>query len=180
MRCLFMLLLLGLGHTASAQEVTICYNYGCAVKAKVQFGYDEMAQLDQLFEEVGNAVVERVSIQLAIGHLSRLAGKQTPIHNDKGENFADDGIEGRMDCIDHSNTTTEYLKLIDARGLLAFHRVLEPIDRAPHLLDVHWSARIQETESGEQYAVDTWFFDNGKPAAIFSLRDWLKGAEPHA
>jgi len=27
----------------------------------------------------------------------------------------------------------------------------------------HWSARIEETESGEQYAVDTWFWTMASP-----------------
>ena len=164
---------------AQAAELTICYNYGCAVQAKIQIDLDELSQLDQLFEEIPNAVVERSSIQFAIGLMNRIAGKQTPIRNDKGGNSDDDGVEGRMDCIDHSRTTTAYLKLIDARGLLHFHRILEPVRRAPLLVNDHWSARIQETETEEQYAVDSWFFDNGEPAAIFPLREWLKGAEPN-
>ena len=164
---------------ARAMEVTICYNYGCAVQAKVEIDFEDVALLDQLFEEVTNAAVERGSIQLAIGLMNRVAGKQTPIRNDRGGNFADDGVDGRMDCIDHSRTTTAYLKLIEARGLLNYHRVLAPIRRAPLLVNDHWSARIQENESGEQYAIDSWFLDIGEPAALFPIRDWLKGAEPH-
>ncbi|MBT9612071.1 MAG: hypothetical protein IV108_02265 [Burkholderiales bacterium] len=179
MRFLSFLILACASLPASALEVTICYNYGCAVQAKIAVDLDDLTQLDQLFEDVGNAAVERGSIQLAIGFMNRVAGKQTPIRNDKGGNYKDDGVEGRMDCIDHSHTTTAYLKLIEARGLLSFHRVLEPVRRAPLLVNDHWSARIQESESGEQYAVDSWFFDNGEPAAIFPIREWLKGAEPH-
>ena len=164
---------------APALEVTICYNYGCAVEANIEIDLEDVAQLDQLFAEVANAAVERGSIQLAIGFMNRVAGKQTPIRNDRGGNFADDGVDGRMDCIDHSKTTTAYLKLIEARGLLSYHRVLEPVRRAPLLVNDHWSARIQENESEEQYAVDSWFLDSGEPAAIFPIRDWLKGAEPH-
>ena len=164
--------------SARAVEVTVCYNYGCAVQAKVEIDQEDVVLLDQLFEEVGSAAVERGSVRLAIGLMYRAAGKQTPIRNDRGGNFADDGVDGRMDCIDHSRTTTAYLKLIEARGLLNFHRVLEPIRRAPLLVNDHWSARIQENESGEQYAIDSWFLDSGEPAALFPIRDWLKGAEP--
>ena len=165
--------------SARAVEVTVCYNYGCAVQAKVEIDQEDVALLDQLFEEVDNAAVERGSVRLAIGLMYRAAGKQTPIRNDRGGNFADDGVDGRMDCIDHSRTTTAYLKLIEARGLLNYHRVLAPIRRAPLLVNDHWSARIQENESGEQYAIDSWFLDSGEPAALFPIRDWLKGAEPH-
>ena len=163
---------------APAIEVTICYNYGCAVQAQVEIDFEDVAQLDQLFEEVDNAAVERGSIQLAIGLLNRVAGKQTPIRNDRGGNFEDEGVDGRMDCIDHSKTTTAYLKLIEARGLLRYHRVLDPVRRAPLLVNDHWSARILDTQSEEQYAVDSWFLDNGEPATLFPIRDCLRGAEP--
>lgn len=179
MRWLSIVFLACASFPAQAVEVTICYNYGCAVQAKIEVDLDDLIRLDQLFEEVANAAVERGSIQLAIGFMNRVAGKQTPIRNDKGGNYDDDGVEGRMDCIDHSHTTTAYLKLIEARGLLSFHQVLEPVHRAPLLVNDHWSARIQENETGEQYAVDAWFFDNGEPAAIFPIREWLKGADPH-
>lgn len=178
MRCLYFALLACFSLSAAAAEVTICYNYGCAVQAKIEVDHDDLARLDQLFEEASNAALERGSIQFAIGYLNRVAGRQTPIRNDKGGNYDDDGVEGRMDCIDHSRTTTAYLKLIETRGLLHFHRVLEPVHRAPLLVNDHWSARILEIESEAQYAVDSWFLDNGEPAAIFPIRDWLKGAEP--
>jgi hypothetical protein len=178
MRCLIFAMLL-MGTAAQAQDVTICYNYGCAVQAQVTFNFEDLAELDALFADVDNAALERGSIQLAVGFMNRVAGKQTPIHNDKGGNYDDNGVDGRMDCIDHSRTTTAYLKFMAARGLLHFHRVLEPIRRAPLLVNDHWSARIEEIASGEQYAVDSWFFDNGEPASIFPLKEWLKGAEPH-
>lgn len=179
MRLLALALLACASFPAPAIEVTICYNYDCAVKAKITVGPHDLARLDQLFKHADSPIVERNAIQFAVGLLNRVAGKQTPIHNDKGGNYDDDGVEGRMDCIDHSHTTTAYLKLIDARGLLHFHKVLEPIHRAPLLVNSHWSAMIQETENGEQFAVDSWFFDNGEPAAIFPLNEWLKGAEPN-
>lgn len=178
MRARSLLLLACLTFSAHAADITICYNYSCAAQATITLDSDDLVQLDQLFQEVANAAVERGSIQLAVGLMSRVAGKQTPIHNDKAQNYNDDGVEGRMDCIDHSRTTTAYLKLIEARGLLQFHRVLEPVHRAPLLVNDHWSARIEETNSGTQFAVDSWYFDHGEPAAMLPLREWLSGAEP--
>ena len=37
---------------------------------------------------------------------------------------------GSMDCIDHSTTTTRLLKMMARRGMLRFHHVLEPVERA--------------------------------------------------
>lgn len=164
---------------AAAHQVTICYNYGCAVTATVNIDGNDYIQLNRLFTEIDTAAQERESIRLAMGYMNQIAGAQTPIFNDKGGNSEnEDGVNGRMDCIDHSRTTSAYLRFIEVQGWLEFHRVLEPIHRAPLLLNDHWSARIEETASGEQFAVDTWFLDNGEPALIFPVREWLKGAAP--
>lgn len=160
-------------------EVTICYNYGCGVQARVVFDYRNLDRIAELFNDVETPEVERGSIRLALGLMARIAGEQTPTHNDRGGNFDDDGVEGRMDCIDHSHNSTAYLRLIERRGLLRFHRVIEPIERAPLLINPHWAARIQETNSGEQYVVDSWFLDHGQPAVVFPLQEWKRGAEPH-
>jgi hypothetical protein len=102
-----------------------------------------------------------------------------------------------MDCIDHSTSTTRLLRMIEARGWLRFHRVLDPVRRSRFLLDQHFSAAVEETGSaaadpaaagemlkvGEglpaaRFAVDSWFFDNGTPAVVMPLEDWLSGDSP--
>jgi hypothetical protein len=180
MRILLFLLVGLLPFAARAdEEVTICYNWGCHAEARVVFDVNDLLRIGALFDDVDTAALERASIQLAIGMMERIAGEQTPTRNDRGGNVNDDGVDGRMDCIDHSHNTTAYLRLLERRGLLRFHRVLDPVERAPWLVDVHWAARIQELDSGAQYVVDSWFFDNGQPAAIFTLQDWKHGATPH-
>lgn len=179
MRYIALLLLLSSSATTPAQEINVCYNYDCVDQARVKFDRNDLVYINSFFDEADNPSAERTSIRLAVGAMSQIAGKQTPIHNDKGGNDHEEEIEGRMDCIDHSRTTTEYLKFLEARGWLQFHRVLSPAHRAPLLFNDHWSARIEETDSGAQYVVDTWFLDNGEPAIIFTLEDWLKGAAPH-
>ena len=180
MRILLPLLFALYSHTASAQQVTICYNYGCAVQAVVQINANDYIEINRLFTDIENALVERESIRLAMGFMNQIAGAQTPVFRDKGGNNGDeDGVDGRMDCIDHSYTTTGYLRFIEAQGWLQFHRVLEPIHRAPLLVNDHWSARIEDKDNGEQFAVDTWFLDNGEPATIFPVLEWLKGATPN-
>ncbi len=180
MRGFLIFLLLQYGDaTAMAHEVSICYNYGCAQKATVQITPNDLFRINTFFDTADTPAAERESIRLAMGFMSQIAGAQTPIHNDKARNDNEEGVDGRMDCIDHSQTTTAYLQFIEARGWLQFHRVLQPIHRAPILVNDHWSAQIEETGSGACFAVDTWFLDNGQPASIFPIRDWLKGAKPH-
>jgi len=173
-----LLLLLPLAAWAD-DEVTICYNYDCGVRAQVVFDVNQLDDIGNLFNGVENPASERGSIRLALGAMAAIAGEQTPTHNDKGGNFADDGVDGRMDCIDHSHNDTAYLRLIERHGWLKYHKVLDPVERAPHVFDVHWAARIEETDDEAQFVLDSWFFDNGQPAAVFSLDEWKRGAEPH-
>ena len=176
---LLLLVLLGYAGIARADGVSICYNYGCATRAEVEFRGAQLRQVQALFAHLAGPVEERAAIAKAIGLFETFAGQQTPTWADKGGNENDDGVDGRMDCIDHSTNTTAYLRLLQSRGWLKFHGVLEPAKRAPLLVNDHWGARIAEKQSGMEYVVDSWFFDNGHPAAVFSLEEWMKGARPN-
>jgi hypothetical protein len=175
---IILLLLVMPGFSAAADELTICYNYACAEQATVVISGKQLLQVKALFNQAIDAGTERAAIAKAVGLFETFAGQQTPTHNDRGGNFNDDQLDGRMDCIDHSRNTTTYLHLMEERGWLKFHRVLERIKRAPFIVNDHWTARIQEKQGEREFAVDSWFFDNGQPAAIFELDDWLNGASP--
>ncbi|MDR3391774.1 MAG: hypothetical protein P4L77_08560 [Sulfuriferula sp.] len=175
----FLLTLLCLWPVAGwAVNVDICYNYDCAVHAKVLLTSTQMRNVRELFIDVSTPQQERDAISLSIGMLEAYAAEQTPTGNDKGGNVADNGVDGRMDCIDHSHNTTAYLQLLKRFGFLAYHDVLEPVERAPMLVNVHWAGQIVELSSGRKFAVDSWFRDNGAPAVIYPLQDWLSGASP--
>jgi hypothetical protein len=163
---------------AYADQVSICYNYDCAIQANVIITGRPLLKIRALLRKARNAEEERVAIAQAIGQFETIAAQQTPTGNDKGGNSEDDGVEGRMDCLDHSHNTTAYLKLLEQRGWLKYHRVLERVMRAPYIVNDHWAARIVEIRTGQEYIVDSWFFDNGHPAAIFTLEDWKAGASP--
>ena len=120
---------------------------------------------------------ERKLLAEAIGQLYAWGGEQSDIRNDRGGNFADSGIPGRMDCIDHSTTTTRLLKMLERHGLLRWHQVLEPVLRRRILIFDHWSALIEEKSTAQRYVVDSWFRDNGQPAVIMSLENWMDWKE---
>lgn len=161
-----------------ADEISICYNYACASSAEVQLRGATLSRIYMPLAWIDSAEEERQAISVAIGLFQTVVGQQTPTFRDRGRNFPDEGVDGRMDCLDHAHNTSTYLRLMEERGWLQFHRVLEPVKRAPLIFNEHWSARIAEKESGEEFVVDSWFFDNGHPAAIFTLEEWMKGAEP--
>lgn len=161
-----------------ADEVNICYNYGCYSKAQVAYSERQLDALHQLLAAAGDAAAERAAVSVAIGRMYRIAGEQTPIWRDKGGNYADGGVDGQMDCIDHSTDTDVFLRLLEAHGWLRFHEVLAPLRRTRFIIALHWAARIRERGTQQAYAVDSWYFDNGHPAAVIAIEDWLDGKRP--
>ncbi|MBK7674011.1 MAG: hypothetical protein IPJ27_04160 [Candidatus Accumulibacter sp.] len=176
----------------TAATVTVCYDYGCLVEEEVNYAAAQLAEVRALLGAAGSAAEERDRLSQAVGWLLGWAGQQTPIVADRGGNVADSGVYGRMDCIDHATTTTRLLRLLENRGWLQFHRVLEPVRRIRYLVAVHFSAQIEEfapaanepqriaaepDNAGEpaRFVVDSWFRDNGQPAVVLPLANWLDG-----
>ena len=188
--CLAGLLLLCAFGAQADERVMVCFNYGCLAQAEVVYDDLQLRELGQIFATAADASHERAAIAIAIGRLLGWAGKQSPIFADRGGNYEDGGVNGMMDCIDHSTTTTRLLQMIDAQGLLHYHRVLEPALRSRLLIFEHYSALIEEIDSagqqagaapqdGRRYVVDSWFFDNGEPAAVIPLARWQAGESPN-
>ncbi|WP_428827153.1 hypothetical protein ACLIKD_03230 [Azonexus sp. IMCC34842] len=180
-RWLLALLLVLAGAVAADEQVPICYGYGCLVQADIRYTERQLGDVERLLSAALDAADERKLLAQAVGRLYALAGEQSAIHNDRGGNFADAGIPGKMDCIDHSTSTTRLLHLLESRGYLRWHRVLEADVRYwAHLFPAHYSAVIEEKTEGEapRFVVDSWFVDNGQPAVILPLADWKKGAGP--
>lgn len=174
----------------AAETVSVCFNYGCVSQAKVTFDDGQLNEIGALLAKSQDAAQERQAIGQAIGLLLGWAGAQSPIAADRGGNVPDGGVSGKMDCIDHSTTTTRLLQMIERHGWLRYHRVGEIVLRRRFLLFEHYSAQIEETpiagasdgKSGDEtaghYVVDSWFFDNGQPAAVMLLARWLAGDDP--
>ncbi|HJW01937.1 MAG TPA: hypothetical protein VJ548_01540 [Azospira sp.] len=166
------------GPLAWADGVSVCYNYGCNVEAPVEFSSRQLDYLRVLMSRPRDASSERLVLSDVLGRMYRMAGAQTPIWRDKGGNTEDDAVEGRMDCIDHSTTSTRFLELLADKGWLHFHQVKPRQMRRRGLIFEHWTAVLQETASGEMFAVDSWFGDHGEPVAVIPMGDWLDGKDP--
>jgi hypothetical protein len=185
MRRLALLLLLCATNAMADEVVSVCFNYGCAVEEAATFSETRLTLSQEMLATADTAERERMLLSLVMGRLYAWAGQQTPIHNDRGGNFDDEGVRGAMDCIDHSTTTTAFLRLLEKRGALRFHRVLEPVRRG--WVFQHYSAQIEElgaslmnaeTEHVRRFAVDSWYVDNGRSAPVIPMELWQEGNDP--
>ena len=181
-----LLVLAGLsaGGTALADaRVAICFNYGCLAEAEVVFTEAQLSEVAESLGRAGSAVAERALLGQVMGQLYRWAGTQSPISADRPGDFLDDGAYGAMDCIDHAESTTRLLRLLEGRGMLRFHAV-EPIRRRTRwVVTQHFSAVVRENveapQAGASFVVDTWFGEHGDPAVVLPLEDWLDGEGPN-
>jgi len=161
--------------------VSICHGHVGLAQAEVRFTDGQLGDVRRMLLAAADADGEREALALAVGRLYAWAGEQSEIRNDRGGNYADGSMPGKMDCIDHSTSTTRLLDLLETRGYLRFHRGLPPASRHfAWLFVIHWSAVVEEITDGEapSFVVDSWFVDNGEPAVILPLADWKKGAGP--
>ena len=85
-----------------------------------------------------------------------------------------------MDCIDEAMNTSTYLVMMKNDGFMRFHELQEHASRGyfiwggwPHVAPI-----IVEKLSGQEYAVDSWFLDNGQPPFIIPLKLWKSGWRP--
>ena len=175
---------LSAGPVMADERVEICYNYGCLVRAEVVFSELRLVEIAGRLRLADSAVAERAILARVVGQLYRWAGEQSPIGADRPGNYLDFGENGMMDCVDHSESTTQLLRMLEARGLLRFHAV-EPVSRRVRwVFAQHFSALIRERSEaspadGARFVVDSWFGEHGDPAVVLPLEDWLDGEGPN-
>lgn len=166
-------------------EVPICFNYGCLSEARVRFSALFLDYVVGTLLEARDAADERARLARAVGLLYREAGRQSPINADRAGDYLDDGVFGKMDCIDHATSTTRLLKVLEARGALRYHTVKAQRRRTTFILFQHFSAVVEERvpegdgSPGAQFVIDSWFGEHGEPAVVLPLADWLDGDGPN-
>lgn len=165
-----------------------CYDYGCMKKAELSLPAETRKRLAENFKPAPKTPEqEREKVKTAIKIFEDDIGAIVGTKNDKRGTFRlyqDDAPEMRsfqQDCIDESTNTTIYLGLLEQMRLLKFHRPVFPANRQPFLGGAPWwhqTAVMKDLESGEKYAVDSWFRDNGHPAFVVPLQEWKDGWLP--
>ncbi len=159
-----------------------CRGYGCRlIDDDLILGEPDWQALEALFSPPAtDAAQERAQIAAAIGLFEQAVGAKTGSEADRRGTYHKLG-DDQHDCVDESVNTTIYLALLDRKGWLAHHTPGAPTARLPLFgggLGPHQTAVIIERETGESFAVDSWFHDNGHPAMIAPLAHWYRGWRP--
>ena len=152
----------------------VCYNHECSRQQLVRLNDQQRQSTRDLFSPAATSgAEERAMIRRAIAQMKEFNGVLAGTSADRGGNVAGAGLPRQMDCIDESTNTTIYLTLLQQDGLLRWHELQERAERSKWVIDIHWAAVIRESVSGQGWAVDSWFLDNGEPPYIQRLEDWL-------
>jgi hypothetical protein len=164
----------------SREAVKVCHGFGCHFRTEARIEPAAWTRIAGQFKpRARNAAEERRRVARAIALFETTVGKQIGTSADEAGAglFAKDRYQ--QDCIDEAVNTTTYLRLLAKDGLLRHHRIGEAawrgkfIDRWPHN-----TAVLVETETGETYAIDSWFFANGVEPAVVPLEEWKAGWSP--
>ena len=156
----------------AAPEFVHCYDFGCKSQQSISFSPNNWQRIQNIFNENSfNAFEEKQAIRQAIALMEQFSGEIVGTSNDKAGNYPGYDIDKQHDCIDESTNTFQYLKALEDHNLLRWHRV-EPKKRRIVWFISHWTAVISENDSGQQFAVDSWYRDNGQPPYLQKLEDW--------
>jgi hypothetical protein len=68
--------------------------------------------------------------------------------------------------------------MLEKYGLLRWHRVADRATRWSLFSWPHTTAVIEERADLRQWAVDSWFLDNGEPPFVLPLQVWRDGWKP--
>ena len=163
---------------APTSVLAICKDFGCKTTITITLSASDWQQIESPFtRKISSAEQERAAVAVAIGIFERVVGPLAGTVQEKGGNLEGYGLPGQMDCIDESINTTTYLRALEQRRLLRWHKTGERAYRRPFILDQHWSATIVLKDDSQRWAVDSWFLDNGKQPYVQALDKWYDKAE---
>jgi len=125
------------------------------------------------------AEAERNAISLAIGMLEDMVGTKIGTAADRAGTFNNSDYLHQQDCNDEAINSTTYMRLMQQAGLIRFHDILDTRTRQFFFTGwPHTAAVIREQATQAEYAVDSWFYDNGYPATILPMSTWKSGYIP--
>ncbi|MGB7814913.1 MAG: hypothetical protein WBL28_01020 [Methylotenera sp.] len=166
--------------TPQLNQFEICQGGGCAEISKTFLTESEWDAVARIFNNPAkNAEEERKKIAQAIGVLEGLVGRKVGTSADRAGTFDNAGYPGQQDCNDEAINSTTYMRLLKQRGFMPLHEIEDTRTRDFFFTGwPHSTAVIHEIKTGDRYAVDSWFYDNGHAATIVPFSMWKSGYKP--
>ena len=166
--------------TPTLNAFEICHSGGCADVSAVSLSDEEWQQVSAVFvNNAQNAAEERTQIATAIGVLETLIGEKTGTSGDLAGTFGNAHYKGQLDCNDEAINSTTYMRLLVSNGLMQLHAIEDT--RTRNFFFTGWphsTAVIHEIATGERFAFDSWFYDNGHAATIVPFAIWKANYQP--
>ncbi len=158
-----------------------CHGYGCQIIDSVKLSDSDWEDIEKFFLiKPKDAEQERKILENVIGFFEQKVGGLTGTAEDERGTFINVG-RYQIDCVDESVNTSVYVLLLKEKGLVKFHDVEPPMIRLPIVGGggwVHQTAVIRDIRTGDKFALDSWFHDNGQMAHAVPLGDWQTGWRP--
>lgn len=166
-------------------NIAVCSEYGCKKITQVSIDQKLQSRILQLFQvDKLSAQYERALLAEYIAHVEQFVGRQTNTQFDRAGSFPvflklGEQYSSQMDCIDESINTLSYLRLLDSQGMITHHDVTGLVTRGGLLAGYpHTAVLLTEKQSNKKYVIDSWFYDNGRPAVVLPLKIWKRGWKP--
>ena len=166
--------------TPSLNQFEVCQGGGCAQINQISISQAEWKNVVQLFTiRATNPAEERLQISQAVGLLEQIVGAKNGTLGDRAGTFDNSDYKGQLDCNDEAINTTTYLRLLKSKDLMSQHEVEDTRTRNFFFTGwPHTTAVIRDIKTGERFAVDSWFYDNGHAATILPFKTWKANFQP--
>lgn len=168
----------------SRAEFSVCHGYGCRLRTFIRIEPEGWADVAAAFRPPpASGAEERARIARAIALFEVKVGAAVGTSTDIGAATTFGGEPDQLDCIDETVNTTVYLRLLANEGLMRLHAVGTAAQRGS-LMGFQYNdfitntAVIVETATGAAYAVDSYFYPNGREPKILPLADWKRNWRP--
>jgi hypothetical protein len=165
-------------NSGSKIALQVCVDYGCDRKRTALVSEAEWHKIEGILSKADSPESERIAAAEAVGFIEQIVGPQVGTDRDLTRNTEPDGGPGHLDCIAESMNTDLYLRRLSQAALMRWHQVEPRSHRAPWIFNLHWTAVLRQTGSGQLFAVDSWYGANGQRSYVVELEKWLWGASP--
>lgn len=165
--------------TVHPGDIRYCSGYSCKMIHSVALSPAEWTAIEAIFHgEIKTPAEERRRVSLAVGLYESFAAPKTGTENDRPESPILFNPKGQLDCIDEATNTSVFLHLLNNQGLIRHHTIAKPAQRGFIIGRWFHSTAVLVEKGGKSYAIDSWFFEPGTPAAVVPLEEWLDFWKP--